>query len=50
IQGHEVYLDENGDAEANYTVIALQPMNNSYGHGLKPVGRFIRSNKDRKLV
>ncbi|KAK0058075.1 guanylate cyclase 32E, partial [Biomphalaria pfeifferi] len=50
IQGHMVYLDDNGDAEANYTVIALQPMNNSYGHGLKPVGRFIRSIKDRKLV
>ncbi|KAH9502278.1 Guanylate cyclase 32E [Bulinus truncatus] len=50
IQGHEVYLDMNGDAEANYTVLALRPMNNSYGRGLQPVGRFSRNSKNGQIV
>ncbi|XP_059168418.1 guanylate cyclase 32E-like [Physella acuta] len=50
IQGYEVYLDNNGDAEGNYTVLALQPMANTYGMGLKPVGRFARSRADMQRV
>ncbi|KAH9502273.1 hypothetical protein Btru_073303, partial [Bulinus truncatus] len=50
IQGHEVYLDMNGDAEANYTVLALRPMNNSYGRGLQPVGRFSRNSRNGQIV
>nr|KAG5701206.1 hypothetical protein BaRGS_008582 [Batillaria attramentaria] len=48
IQGHEVYIDENGDAEANYTVLTLQPDVNRFGFGLKPVGMFLRDSIDRQ--
>ncbi|XP_011864195.1 PREDICTED: guanylate cyclase 32E [Vollenhovia emeryi] len=38
--GYSVYLDNNGDAEGNYTLIALdkQP---TKGYGLYPIGHFI---------
>ncbi|XP_041362491.1 guanylate cyclase 32E-like [Gigantopelta aegis] len=49
IEGHMIYIDKNGDAEANYTVMALFPDNNTYGHGLKPIGRFIRDLNHRNL-
>ncbi|XP_033327038.1 guanylate cyclase 32E isoform X2 [Megalopta genalis] len=38
--GYMVYMDENGDAEGNYTLIAMddQP---AKGHGLYPIANFI---------
>ena len=51
ILGHDAYIDSNGDAEANYTVLALQPDDNTYGFAIKPVGRFLRDAYNRqKLV
>lgn len=46
IQGHSVYIDESGDAEANYTVLALikDPGMSPWGgksRSLLPVGHFI---------
>ncbi|CAL1527407.1 unnamed protein product [Lymnaea stagnalis] len=44
IQGHEVYMDSNGDAEGNYTVLSLQPMPTSFGRGLRqplPYNSFV---------
>ncbi|KAG8192571.1 hypothetical protein JTE90_015205 [Oedothorax gibbosus] len=39
--GYMVYMDENGDAEGNYTLIARKPVPNVYGeYGLYPVGVF----------
>lgn len=35
-----VYMDKNGDAEANYTLIALEN-NPDKGHGLYPIGHFV---------
>lgn len=36
-----MYIDENGDAEANYTVVALQEdVDVNFGESLKPVGHF----------
>lgn len=38
-----VHIDENGDAEGNYTVLALQPdRHNSSKHGLYPVAIFTK--------
>ncbi|KAL8565518.1 hypothetical protein ACOMHN_049494 [Nucella lapillus] len=50
ILGHDAYIDSNGDAEANYTVLALQPDANSFGYGVKPVGRFIRHSLHRQKL
>ncbi|CAH1795400.1 unnamed protein product [Owenia fusiformis] len=41
IQGHLVHMDSNGDAEANYTVLGLQPDNTIYQYGMLPVGSFL---------
>ncbi|XP_011493860.1 PREDICTED: guanylate cyclase 32E [Ceratosolen solmsi marchali] len=38
--GYMVYMDEDGDPEGNYTLIALDNQV-SKGHGLYPIGRFI---------
>ncbi|KAL1378096.1 hypothetical protein pipiens_004050 [Culex pipiens pipiens] len=43
IQGFDVYIDENGDAEGNFSVIALQKdekVNNSLNKSMQPVGMF----------
>ncbi|KAK3729406.1 hypothetical protein RRG08_053605 [Elysia crispata] len=50
VQGHEVYIDHNGDAEANFTVLALRPAQNQFGRGLLPVGRFARNPLNRQDV
>ncbi|ESO84763.1 hypothetical protein LOTGIDRAFT_221869, partial [Lottia gigantea] len=42
IMGLLGYIDGNGDAEANYTVLALEPDDSRFGYGLKPVGAFLR--------
>ncbi|XP_044753135.1 guanylate cyclase 32E-like [Coccinella septempunctata] len=48
--GYIVYMDENGDAEGNYTLIARKPLsNNSRGYGLFPVGNFALRNSNTKL-
>ena len=41
IQGFESYIDENGDAEGNYTVLARQPFVSDFGnYSLLPIGHF----------
>ncbi|GFR89973.1 guanylate cyclase [Elysia marginata] len=50
VQGHEVYIDDNGDAEANFTVLALRPAHNQFSRGLLPVGRFSRNRLHRQDV
>lgn len=41
------YMDENGDAEGNYTLLARKPNENvPEKYGLYPVGLFIRD-KDK---
>jgi len=45
IQGHRIYIDEDGDAEANYTVVALltdqrQTDPEMAGKSLQPIGHF----------
>ncbi|KAL0109405.1 hypothetical protein PUN28_014464 [Cardiocondyla obscurior] len=46
--GYMVYMDENGDAEGNYTLIALdyQP---TKGYGLYPIGYFSGKNQRTNL-
>ncbi|XP_018338733.1 PREDICTED: guanylate cyclase 32E-like [Trachymyrmex septentrionalis] len=46
--GYMVYMDENGDAEGNYTLIALdnQPVK---GYGLYPIGYFIGKEQGTNL-
>lgn len=39
--GHETKMDENGDAEGNFTLVALKSKNDEFG--LYPVGFFMRS-------
>ncbi|ODN00532.1 Guanylate cyclase 32E [Orchesella cincta] len=39
--GHETKMDENGDAEGNFTLVALKNRSNEFG--LYPVGFFMRS-------
>lgn len=39
--GHETKMDENGDAEGNFTLVALKNKNGEFG--LHPVGFFMRS-------
>lgn len=38
---YEVYMDENGDAEGNYTLVSRQ-LNASKVYGLFPAGRFTK--------
>ncbi|XP_017785068.1 PREDICTED: guanylate cyclase 32E [Nicrophorus vespilloides] len=43
IQGHDVFIDANGDAEGNFTVVALlddQEMNGTLRMSMQPVGYF----------
>ena len=41
IQGYTMYIDQNGDSEANYTVVALRDDSTvDFGESLKPVGHF----------
>nr|XP_029711373.1 guanylate cyclase 32E-like isoform X3 [Aedes albopictus] len=52
IQGFDVYIDENGDAEGNFTVIALQKdekVNNSLNKSMQPVGMFVYSSNGTNL-
>lgn len=49
ILGFDVFIDSNGDAEGNYTVIALQndtsiQSNNSVRLSMQPVGYFVYNN------
>ncbi|XP_011308838.1 guanylate cyclase 32E isoform X2 [Fopius arisanus] len=46
--GYMVYMDENGDAEGNYTLIALGN-NPIEGHGLYPIGHFIGKEESSNL-
>lgn len=40
---YEVYMDENGDAEGNYTLVSRQRQSDaSKGYGLFPAGRFAK--------
>ncbi|XP_053691756.1 guanylate cyclase 32E [Sabethes cyaneus] len=52
IQGFDVYIDENGDAEGNFSVIALQKdekVNNSLNKSMQPVGMFVYSSNSTNL-
>ncbi|KAI0211265.1 Receptor-type guanylate cyclase Gyc76C [Lamellibrachia satsuma] len=41
IQGFMSYIDENGDAEGNYTLLARMPFESQYGnYSMLPVGHF----------
>lgn len=45
-----VYMDENGDAEGNYTLLARKPHRTVPRHfGLYPVGLFMRQQNLSKL-
>ncbi|KAJ8909844.1 hypothetical protein NQ315_002850 [Exocentrus adspersus] len=45
-----VYMDENGDAEGNYTLIARKPLPNKENeYGLFPVGVFALRRTDSRL-
>jgi len=51
IQGHRIYIDEDGDAEANYTVVALlrderQSDPEMAGKSLQPLGHFMLRQHD----
>jgi len=51
IQGHRIYIDEDGDAEANYTVVALlrdeqQRDPEMAGKSLQPIGHFMLRQHD----
>lgn len=39
---YNFYIDENGDAEANYTVVSLQPdqSGTEYDHSMQSIGYF----------
>ena len=39
--GYMVSMNENGDAEGNYTVIARKKRTNGEAYGLYPVGMFL---------
>ncbi|XP_065090662.1 guanylate cyclase 32E [Ochlerotatus camptorhynchus] len=52
IQGFDVHIDENGDAEGNFSVIALQKdeiVNNSLNKSMQPVGMFVYSSNSTHL-
>ncbi len=41
VQGFLVHMDENGDAEGNYTVLSRMPFNSTFGNfSMLPVGQF----------
>jgi len=42
-----VFMDENGDAEGNYTVIALD--NQARGYGLYPIAHFVEKEEGTNL-
>uniref|UniRef100_T1ITS9 Guanylate cyclase n=1 Tax=Strigamia maritima TaxID=126957 RepID=T1ITS9_STRMM len=45
--GYIVHMDENGDAEGNYTLVARKPILHSPGqYGLFPIGTFIYTDND----
>nr|XP_006817694.1 PREDICTED: guanylate cyclase 32E-like [Saccoglossus kowalevskii] len=46
ITGTLAFIDNNGDAESNFTVIARQPMNITPGYGMLPVGLFQMINNE----
>ncbi|XP_070160139.1 guanylate cyclase 32E [Polyergus mexicanus] len=46
--GYMVYMDENGDAEGNYTLIALDDRS-TRGYGLYPIGYFVGKEQDTNL-
>ncbi|XP_025074947.1 guanylate cyclase 32E [Pogonomyrmex barbatus] len=46
--GYMVYMDENGDAEGNYTLIALNNQS-SRGYGLYPIGYFVGKEQGTNL-
>lgn len=43
-----VFMDENGDAEGNYTVIALDN-DPTRGYGLYPIAHFVGKEQGRNL-
>lgn len=45
--GYMVYMDENGDAEGNYTLISRKKVFNEYG--LYPVGIFHMASNSSNL-
>lgn len=48
----QVHIDENGDAEGNFSVIALQKdeiVNNSLNKSMQPVGMFVYSSNSTHL-
>ncbi|XP_058819180.1 guanylate cyclase 32E [Topomyia yanbarensis] len=52
IQGFDVYIDGNGDAEGNFSVLALQKdekVNNSLNKSMQPVGMFVYSSNSTHL-
>lgn len=46
--GHETKMDENGDAEGNFTLLALKSRNGEFG--LYPVGFFMRSTAQLPVI
>ncbi|KAJ8681433.1 hypothetical protein QAD02_017220, partial [Eretmocerus hayati] len=46
--GYMVYMDENGDPEGNYTLIALDNQT-SAGHGLYPIASFVGKDNSTNL-
>lgn len=46
--GHETKMDENGDAEGNFTLVALKSKNGEFG--LYPVGFFMRSTAQLPVI
>ncbi|XP_029677827.1 guanylate cyclase 32E-like [Formica exsecta] len=46
--GYMVYMDQNGDAEGNYTLIALDDRS-TRGYGLYPIGYFVGKEQDTNL-
>ncbi|XP_050465649.1 guanylate cyclase 32E isoform X2 [Cataglyphis hispanica] len=46
--GYMVYMDENGDAEGNYTLIALDNQS-TRGYGLYPIGYFVGKEQGTNL-
>ncbi|XP_049775726.1 guanylate cyclase 32E [Schistocerca cancellata] len=49
--GYMVYMDENGDAEGNYTLLARQRHHREPGeYGMYPVGVFTRSASGRRAL
>ncbi|KAG8308177.1 hypothetical protein J6590_002261 [Homalodisca vitripennis] len=52
VQGHDVYIDGNGDAEGNFSVVALlddEAVNGSLRMSMQPVGYFQYSSDSRVI-